>query len=534
VGEPGDGGHVSGSEDDRPQQLPKRGSSEHPQANGGTEAASGEGQQGPANSGEAEQESERLRLYDEDNDFRREAKLRRHNEWRRHISIDWARIVHSPCFRRLQGKTQVFPGHESDFFRNRLTHSLEVAQIAEGIADKINHDNPKLFDGQLIDARLCAAAALMHDLGHAPFGHNGERALDDLMRKFGGFEGNAQSLRIVARLEKKLLGERTVDEIRYHSEIDKRVGLGLTYRALASILKYDNEIVHVRSKGTKLQKGYYASERYIVERIKEAVAPGLPIGSEFKTIECAIMDLADDIAYSTYDLEDCFKAGFLTPARIMSTRPSVLAEVAKKVSEELKIDFEGQDVLDVLDDVFRDIMTPSTLARDDAEDEEEEIRLHRVSQFANYFTASAALVEDGAQRGDFSSRLVSHAICNVTIIPNKKFPALSKVHLDGEARKRVEVLKQYTYRTTIDSPRVKVAEFRGYEVVRDIFKALASPKGKVLMPDDVRRQYDEAGNDISAQRRVICDFVAGMTDRYAIEFYARLHSDTSQSMFKPL
>ncbi len=114
---------------------------------------------------------------------------------------DYGRLLHCPAFRRLQGKTQLFPGHESDFFRNRLTHSLEVAQVAKGIALKINKTCPGFQDSP-IDLDLVEFAGLAHDLGHPPFGHNGERALDDCMKNCGGFEGNAQTLRILSRVEK--------------------------------------------------------------------------------------------------------------------------------------------------------------------------------------------------------------------------------------------------------------------------------------------------------------------------------------------
>ena len=116
---------------------------------------------------------------------------------------DVARLIHSPCFRRLQGKAQLFPSDEGDFFRNRLTHSLEVAQIASGIALNLNQNKKELSGtDHAIDVDLVHFAALAHDLGHPPFGHDGERALDQLMRPYGGFEGNAQTLRILARLEK--------------------------------------------------------------------------------------------------------------------------------------------------------------------------------------------------------------------------------------------------------------------------------------------------------------------------------------------
>ncbi len=511
---------------------PRGRSPEQPETDGSGEAGRSEGQEGNGRTPEGEQRTGPLKLYDLDADFRREAPSRRTDEWRRPISIDWARVVHSPSFRRLQGKTQVFPGHESDFFRNRLTHSLEVAQIAEGIADKINHSDPGAFGGDLIDARLCAAAALMHDLGHAPFGHNGERALDDLMRQYGGFEGNAQSLRIVARLEKKFTRKPEHDSI--FDDEDPRLGLNLTYRSLASILKYDRKIPHVRKKGSKLVKGYYGSEEMLVSRIKDTLIAGRKKRDKFKTVECSIMDLADDIAYSTYDLEDCLKAGFLTPAKIMSSSEKTLALVADKVSEAIRRPFKPSEVLKTFDKVFEDTINTSFFLKDDPDDNEQEIRLKRLDQFAEYYNASNDLAVNGDKRGELSSKLVSFAIRNVRLNLDQTHPILSSVYLLPEAQERVEVLKQYTYYTTIDSPRVKVAEFRGYEVVKDVFKALASDKGQVLMPEDLRDLYDAASGDISTQRRVICDFVAGMTDRYAIEFYARLHSDSAQSMFKPL
>ncbi len=122
----------------------------------------------------------------------------------------------------------------------------------------------------------------------------------------------------------------------------------------------------------------------------------------------------------------------------------------------------------------------------------------------------------------------------MTCTPDPDFLMLSKVALTDERALRVEVLKQYTFVSTIYSSRVKLPEFRGYEVVEGIFNALSGDKGHLLMPEDVRLQYENQEGDHDAQMRTVCDFVAGMTDRYAIEFYSRLHSDTAQSMFKPI
>lgn len=141
------------------------------------------------------------KLY-KSSDFERIVNL--NDDYRHPFRRDYARIIHSPAFRRLQGKTQLFPCFESDFFRNRMTHSLEVAQVANSIAIYLEKNN-KYFEKNPIHPDLLNAVCLAHDLGHPPFGHNGERALDDCMKNSGGFEGNAQTLRILCCLEKKEL-----------------------------------------------------------------------------------------------------------------------------------------------------------------------------------------------------------------------------------------------------------------------------------------------------------------------------------------
>lgn len=220
---------------------------------------------------------------------------------------DFGRLLHSPAFRRLQGKTQLFPGHESDFFRNRLTHSLEVAQIAKGIAQMLNQSDQH-FENNQIDLDLVEFAGLAHDLGHPPFGHNGEKALDDCMKSFGGFEGNAQTLRILSRVEKKVFGKEPDPEdicgITVKGQ-DLRLGLNLTYRSLAAVLKYDRKIPMNRKPKQGLVKGYYSSEESLVKAIKKNVGTPSAEKAAFKTLECQIMDIADDIAYSTYDLAGC-------------------------------------------------------------------------------------------------------------------------------------------------------------------------------------------------------------------------------------
>jgi dGTPase len=272
---------------------------------------------------------------------------------------DYARLIHSPAFRRLQGKTQLFPGLESDFFRNRLTHSLEVAQIAKSIALRLNEIEPVLKNDPL-NTDIIEFAALAHDLGHPPFGHNGELALDTCMKEYGGFEGNAQTFRILSLLEKKRLlaaaAEDSKDVGVSRDNSDFRAGLNLSARSLAAVLKYDHVIPATRGPDDTIVKGFYSSESQIVDWVRKNVCNDLAQDRPIKTIECSIMDLADDIAYSTYDLEDTFKAGFLAPLDLLSLSEQFRATVADSISKSTGDNVNAQDVLAVLIDVFGDIL----------------------------------------------------------------------------------------------------------------------------------------------------------------------------------
>ncbi|HEY8399543.1 MAG TPA: dNTP triphosphohydrolase, partial [Flavihumibacter sp.] len=184
-----------------------------------------------------------------------------------------------------------------------------------------------------INEDICEFAGLAHDLGHPPFGHQGEEALDECLRDHGGFEGNAQTLRVLSRIEKKFKKEPNTKNEEY------RYGLNLCYMVLASILKYDKQIPLVsndREENEKYHavKGYYSTESELVQQIKRHVV-GPNFKGKFKTVECQIMDIADDIAYSTYDLEDGFKAGFYHPVMFFYYPEEVFERVAKKVSKAL-------------------------------------------------------------------------------------------------------------------------------------------------------------------------------------------------------
>lgn len=450
---------------------------------------------------------------------------------------DLARLIHCPAFRRLQGKMQLFPGGENDYFRNRLTHSIEVSQIATGIALILNHS---YFSGSnLINEHLVSFAALAHDLGHPPFGHNGEAILDELMAGHGGFEGNAQTLRILCRIEKKetleFPSKSAVAEPFNEEGVDVRLGLNPTMRSLGSILKYNREIPvtdeEVKNKGYKRPvKGYYASEKDIVKKIKSNVAYG-HTNLKFKTIECSIMDLADDIAYSTYDLEDAFKAGFLSPIEMAATPVEMKQKISEEINEKLKEEYgnvangdllSAQEIDEIIKKTFKQTFE---YAGDGNETVFESTR--------RVYLRSKILAQTGYFRTNITSAMVHEFISGIefTLVP--ECPPISYVKFKIDTFKTVEILKKFSYKSLIMSPMLKMAENRSGEIVRTIFNTLVhADNGRRLLPEDWSKVY--FGIDDPAWRmRTVCDFISCMTDRYCLEFHSRLTGTNPPSIHKP-
>lgn len=467
--------------------------------------------------------------------------------YRHPVRRDYARLIHSPSFRRLQGKTQLFPSHENDFFRNRLSHSLEVAQVAKSICLRLNGIVAP-FTKDPINPDLVEFAALAHDLGHPPFGHNGEHALDDLMKNDGGFEGNAQTLRILTRLEKKetlLFPSKNADPSPIIKGIDQRKGLNLTYRSIASVLKYDRVIpktIQTRKKTGQYNnpcKGYYYTEAEIVRAVKEnVVGKGV---KNFRTIECSIMDIADDIAYSTYDIEDSFKAGFLSPIRMMSSPDILKNRLVKTVERRIETYYsdksEGDkrfsinDLNNILGTIFSkllDVADRNTLRRLKSSIDIIELAYILSTKVVD---ASTEVRSNGYFRTTFTSELVGQFIRGVEVIPNIECPQLSRARLDIDTFKIVETLKAFAYENLIESPRLRLAEQRGREIISKLFDAFI--KRPALLPEDWRVLVDGARGDRPWVRRVICDYIAGMTDRYCVEMYGRLVGTDPATIYKP-
>lgn len=463
--------------------------------------------------------------------------------------IDLARVVNSHGFRRLCGKTQLFPANESDYFRNRLTHSLEVAQVAKSIVIKVNND---LHDDNKIDLDLVELACLAHDIGHPPFGHQGEEILAEKMIEFGGFEGNAQTLRLLTRLEKRINTGEIDNEGFGIGGVDRRGGLNLSFRALASILKYDQDIGRVLGENNQkgpVVKGYYSSEKMIVDKVKLAIAGNYDYGEKFETIECQIMDLADDIAYSTYDLEDAFKAGFMSPAKMLTQQPSFYKLIAKKVNQKLRLSIDNiedesidseyiQNVLSdlciFLFDIPEEVIKGINKYKDRIISDDPEEYIFIGHQYAALY--DNLVVDNGYVRSNFSAQLIRNSVNGVSINYNEECPSLSKLSIDKKSRIRIEILKQLAFQTQILSPRLKANEYRGKMIVETIFDSLDFGKSdyKVpeLLPDDVKIVFQQS-NSILHRYRTICDYIACMTDQYAMNFYSRLTSTSPTSIFIP-
>jgi dGTPase len=388
---------------------------------------------------------------------------------------DRARVLHSAAFRRLAAKTQVHPvGNPgvvsppaADFLRTRLTHSLEVAQIAREMGARLGCD-PDVVD----------VAGLAHDLGHPPFGHNGEDALDEVAKGCGGFEGNAQTLRVLSRLEAKVLAPD-----------GSSVGLNLTRASLDACCKYP----WFRSPQRR-KFGVYADDAPVFQWVRADGELG-----ERRCLEAQVMDWADDVAYSVHDVEDGFHCGYLSLPQLRGDageRAALCADVAAAYSTE-----SAGDLAAVLDELLDDpVFEP----------------LH------NY---------DGSHRGQvhlkratsvLTGRLVAAAV-NATRSrygrgPLRRYAA--ELVVPRRTRAECALLKGIALRYVLRRRGAESWYSRQREILTELVHALTlrAPQGldAVFAP-----QWREAGDD-AARLRVVIDQVASLTDLSAIAWHQRL------------
>ncbi|MBX3311344.1 MAG: deoxyguanosinetriphosphate triphosphohydrolase [Microbacteriaceae bacterium] len=390
-----------------------------------------------------------------------------HRSSRSAFTRDRARIVHSSALRRLSMKTQVHsPLAGLDSARNRLTHSLEVAQIGREMAGTLGLD-PDIVD----------SACLAHDLGHPPFGHNGEKAVALWAEKFGGFEGNAQTLRVLVRLEPKT----------FDAEGQSR-GLNLTRATLDACIKYPWAVQDELAQSSK-KFGFYQSDSEIYEWIR---AHSLP---RQKSAEAQLMDLADDIAYSVHDFEDAVVSGFIDPLTLLD--PGIRDALIRDSAE-----WVGTKDLDGL-----------------------ALALESLSALPSWPKKWSGTFQEHAMLKDLTSSLIGRFATSV-----QRASESQKVL----GRFEGSVIRPYETDMEIDLLKGIVASFvmnldtrqQEYERQREIIIELADwlwEHSPSELEPIFKEAFERADSEIAA-RRAIIDQVASLTDRGAIDWHSRIRA----------
>lgn len=348
---------------------------------------------------------------------------------------DRDRIIHSTAFRRLEYKTQVFVNHEGDLFRTRLTHSIEVAQMSRTIARALH-----------LNEDLSEAIALAHDLGHTPFGHTGQDALNDCMKNYGGFEHNLQSLRVVDELEEK------------YAEFN---GLNLTFESREGILK------HCSIKNAK-QLGD------VGERFLNKTQPN---------IESQMVNLADAIAYNSHDVDDGLRSGFITIDQLRETR------LFKTLYAKVENDYPNLDNKRTIYEIVRRMID---------------------EQIKDLIAASLEKITEANPRSIADIRQLKHSLITFS-------DDMLDMHLELKRFLRENLYRHY---------RVHRMSHKAGNVVNKLFQALINDIR--LMPPEYRVKAQQAEEKIgeSGRARIVSDYIAGMTDRYAIKEYKRIFDPT--------
>jgi dGTPase len=351
---------------------------------------------------------------------------------------DRDRIIHSSGFRRLKGKTQVFVAHEGDHFRTRLTHSLEVAQIARSVARRLG-----------LDEDLAEACALCHDMGHPPFGHTGEHALDGCMKPWGGFDHNAQTLRVVTRLERRY---PTFD------------GLNLTWETLEGTVKHNGPMLRAGEPVSGLAP--------VWQDLNAEFDMGL---TTFASAEAQVAAVADDIAYNNHDIDDALTAGIFTEAELCAEVP-----LAATVFESVARDYPGL--------------------------EQDRARGEAVRRLIGVWVGD--LVSESQRR---IALYDPKSVCEVRALPE------SLVGFSDDMLIKAGQLRKFLYARMYRHWKVNRARSQARRIVTELFDVFLAE------PDTLPPLWHARNSDDPAKAaRLVCDYIAGMTDDFAIDEHRRL------------
>ncbi len=355
---------------------------------------------------------------------------------------DRDRIIHSTAFRRLKHKTQVFIAHEGDHYRTRLTHTIEVAQIARALARALR-----------LDEDLAEAVALVHDFGHTPFGHTGEDALNARMRDYGGFDHNAQSLRIVTRLEHR------------YADFD---GLNLSWETLEGLVKHNGPLL-----------GPHAAPHPVPQPILDFNARYDLELDRFASLEAQCAAIADDIAYNAHDIDDGLRSGLLTLEALDAV------PLTKRLLDVVRGRYPGLDPVRTGHELVRRQIT--VMVEDVIAEAGRRIALAAPKSVEDVHAQSAALV-------GFSEAMRAEEIA----------------------------LKRFLYKNLYFHDSVVVVRRAADQILRDLFDAcFADP---AVMPAEWRAGCEAL--DAAGRARRVADYLAGMTDNYAVREHRRLFDHT--------
>ena len=410
---------------------------------------------------------------------------------------DRDRILYSSAFRRLAGITQVVSATDRLPIHNRLTHTLEVAQIGRSLAEELQRSAPdpeqlNVLGG--LDPDVVEAACLAHDLGHPPFGHVAEEELDRLMQEHGvndGFEGNPQTFRILTRLAVRYPGIE---------------GLDLTRATLCAVLKYP-WTRGTTGTGEKARKwGAYPSEDAVFRWARQLV-PGL---GERKCLEAELMDWADDVAYAVHDVEDFYRAGLIPLDKIANDDQERARFIGDELDRNAKLSAAyGADELAA---AFNEIMAIAPIP--------EPYRGNR---------------EGRARLRSFTSSLVDRYVKAVSLdTDDAGNPTLT---IDQEARKEVAMLKGLTWQYVIESPALITQRYGHKRLIRSLFDTLCdagtAKQDRRVFPEFYRELLGESPDDATILRTV-ADLIASMTESQVVALHHRLTGIAFGSTLDPI